>query len=375
MRIKTIGFIGLGLIGGSIAKAIKQYHPDIRILAYMRSRDTLEQAVREGTVDQACQAAGAEFSACDLIYLCAPVATTARYLETLKDLLAPSCLLTDVGSTKTDIHEKVQALGLTGRFIGGHPMAGSEKTGYENAKPHLIENAYYMLTPGEEVPQETVRAFTAFTASLKAIPMVVDYRQHDFITACVSHLPHLIASSLVELVRDLDSPEELMKQIAAGGFKDITRIASSSPDMWEQICMTNSANILKALEHYQGQLEELRQELLKKDAGGIHSFFAAARDYRNSIPDTSSGPLGKVYAFYCDMVDEAGGIATLATILASGGISLRNIGIIHNREFEEAVLRVEFYDEEACQKAAALLRKYRYTIYERYTHRGKGEFP
>ena len=165
-------------------------------------------------------------------------------------------------------------------------MAGSEKTGYENAKPHLIENAYYMLTPGEEVPQETVRAFTAFTASLKAIPMVVDYRQHDFITACVSHLPHLIASSLVELVRDLDSPEELMKQIAAGGFKDITRIASSSPDMWEQICMTNSANILKALEHYQGQLEELRRELLKKDAGGIHSFFAAARDYRNSIPDT-----------------------------------------------------------------------------------------
>ena len=386
MRIKTIGFIGLGLIGGSIAKAIKQYHPDIRILAYMRSRDTLEQAVREGTVDQACEAAGAEFSACDLIYLCAPVATNARYLETLKDLLAPSCLLTDVGSTKTDIHEKVQALGLTGRFIGGHPMAGSEKTGYENAKPHLIENAYYMLTPGEEVPQETVRAFTAFTASLKAIPMVVDYRQHDFITACVSHLPHLIASSLVELVRDLDSPEELMKQIAAGGFKDITRIASSSPEMWEQICMTNSANILKALEHYQGQLEELRQELLKKDAGGIHSFFAAARDYRNSIPDTSSGPLGKVYAFYCDMVDEAGGIATLATILASGGISLRNIGIIHNREFEEAVLRVEFYDEEACQKArefeeavlrvefydeeacqkaAALLRKYRYTIYER----------
>ena len=365
MRIKTIGFIGLGLIGGSIAKAIKQYHPDIRILAYMRSRDTLEQAVREGTVDQACQAAGAEFSACDLIYLCAPVATNARYLETLKDLLAPSCLLTDVGSTKTDIHEKVQALGLTGRFIGGHPMAGSEKTGYENAKPHLIENAYYMLTPGEEVPQETVKTFTAFTASLKAIPMVVDYRQHDFITACVSHLPHLIASSLVELVRDLDSPEELMKQIAAGGFKDITRIASSSPDMWEQICMTNSANILKALEHYQGQLEELRRELLKKDAGGIHSFFAAARDYRNSIPDTSSGPLGKVYAFYCDMVDEAGGIATLATILASGGISLRNIGIIHNREFEEAVLRVEFYDEEACQKAAALLRKYRYTIYER----------
>lgn len=135
--------------------------------------------------------------------------------------------------------------------------------------------------------------------------------------------------------------------------------------MWEQICMTNSSNILKALEHYQMQLEKLRSELQERNGGEIHDFFAAARDYRNSIPDTSAGPLKKVYAFYCDMVDEAGGIATLATILASGGISLRNIGIIHNREFEEAVLRVELYDEDAYQKAVTLLRKYRYTIYER----------
>lgn len=365
MKIQTVGFIGLGLIGGSLAKAIKMYHPDVRILAYMRSQDTLREAVQEGTIDQACEAVDGKFSACDIIYLCAPVSTNARYLEALKAFLPETCLLTDVGSTKTDIHSKVRALGLTDRFIGGHPMAGSEKTGYDNAKPYLIENAYYILTPGENVPSQTVEAFTAFTASLKAIPLVLDYRQHDFITACVSHLPHLIASSLVELVKDLDGPQELMKQIAAGGFKDITRIASSSPEMWEQICMTNSANILQALEHYQKQLEDLRQELLQKDSEGIHSFFAAARDYRNSIPDTSAGPLKKVYAFYCDMVDEAGGIATLATILASGGISLRNIGIIHNREFEEAVLRVELYDEDAYQKAVALLRKYRYTIYER----------
>lgn len=365
MKIETVGFIGLGLIGGSIAKAIKMYHPQIRIIAYMRSRDTLEQAVREGTIDLACEAVDSSFSSCDLIYLCAPVSTNARYLEKLRTILPETCLLTDVGSTKTGIHEKVSALGLTDRFIGGHPMAGSEKTGYENAKPHLIENAYYILTPGERISQERTEAFTAFTASLKAIPLVLDYRQHDFITACVSHLPHLIAASLVELVKELDSPEALMKQIAAGGFKDITRIASSSPEMWEQICMTNSSNILKALEYYQTQLERLRQELTAKDADGIHNFFSAARDYRNSIPDTSAGPLKKVYAFYCDMVDEAGGIATLATILASGGISLRNIGIIHNREFEEAVLRVELYDEEAYHKAVALLRKYRYTIYER----------
>ncbi len=365
MKINTIGFIGFGLIGGSIAKAIRTYHPQIRMMAYMRSQDTLQKAVQEGVIDQACTQVDKDFTACDLIFLCAPVETNARYLELLKPMLPKTCLLTDVGSTKTDIHEKVDALGLTAQFIGGHPMAGSEKTGYENAKAHLIENAYYILTPGEGLKKEIVDEFAKFVSSLKALPLVLDYRQHDYITACVSHLPHLIASSLVELVRELDGPEELMKQIAAGGFKDITRIASSSPDMWEQICMTNSDNILKVLEHYQGQLERLRNEISGKESEKIHEFFSASRDYRNSIPEASAGPLKKTYAFYCDMVDEAGGIATLATILASGGISLKNIGIIHNREFEEAVLRVELYEEDAYRRAVELLRKYRYTIYER----------
>ena len=365
MKSKTIGFIGLGLIGGSIAKAIRAYHPEVRMMAYMRSQDTLKLAVEEGIIDTACTEVGADFTACDLIFLCAPVSTNARYLEQLKPILPKTCLLTDVGSTKTDIHEKVAALGLTDQFIGGHPMAGSEKTGYENSKAHLIENAYYIITPGEGVPSDTITDFVELVSSLKALPLVLDYRQHDFITACVSHLPHLIASSLVELVKDLDGPEELMKRIAAGGFKDITRIASSSPDMWEQICMTNAENILRALDHYQQQLSRLRAELIGKEAGKIHDFFAASRDYRNSIPEASMGPLKKNYAFYCDMVDEAGGIATLATILASGGISLKNIGIIHNREFEEAVLRVELYEEDAYKKAVELLRRYHYTIYER----------
>lgn len=365
MKIQTIGFVGLGLIGGSIAKSLRASYPDIRILAYMRSQEVLQAAVEDGVVDQACMAVDEEFAACDLIFLCAPVATNAAYLETLKPILPDTCLITDVGSTKTDIHEKVHELGLDSHFLGGHPMAGSEKTGYQNSKPHLLENAYYMLTPGQGLPQEKVDAFIDLISVTKAIPMVLNYRQHDFITACVSHLPHLIASSLVELVQQLDGPEELMKRIAAGGFKDITRIASSSPDMWEQICMTNSDNILMALDHYLSQLQELKAQIQGKEADNIHGFFETARDYRNSIPESSAGPMKKVYALYCDMVDEVGGIATLATILATGGVSIRNIGIIHNREFEEAVVRVEFYDQPAYSRAVELLHKYRYTIYER----------
>lgn len=365
MEIKTVGFVGLGLIGGSIAKAIKAFHPEIQIMAYMRTTDTLIEAANEGTVDIACTAVDSQFSACDCIFLCAPVSTNASYLEALKPVIKEDCILTDVGSTKTDIHERVIELGLEKHFIGGHPMAGSEKTGYANAKPHLIENAYYIITPSARVPKETVDAFVPFIASLKALPLVLDYRQHDFITASVSHLPHLIASSLVNLVHQLDGEEELMKRIAAGGFKDITRIASSSPEMWQQICITNKSNLIRVLDCYVEQLTSVREQLEKEDADSLYRFFEASRDYRNSIPDSSSGPIKKMYAFYCDMVDEAGGIAALATILAAGGISLKNIGIIHNREFEEAVLKVELYDEDSYKKAVELLRKYRYTIYER----------
>jgi len=365
MQIQTVGFVGLGLMGGSIAKAIKEFHPEIQIMAYMRSTDTLIEAANEGTVDMVCTAVDEQFAPCDCIFLCAPVATNALYLEQLKSIIKEDCILTDVGSTKTDIHEKATALGLENHFIGGHPMAGSEKTGYANAKRHLIENAYYIITPSVGVPKETTDTFVSFIASLKALPLVLDYRQHDFITASISHLPHLVASSLVNLIQHLDGEEELMKRIAAGGFKDITRIASSSPEMWEQICITNEANITKVLDRYIDQLEQLKQTLKKKAPKELYQFFEASRDYRNSIPDSSSGPIKKMYAFYCDMVDETGGIATLATILATNGISLKNIGIIHNREFEEAVLKVELYDESSYEKAVRLLRKYRYTIYER----------
>ena len=156
-----------------------------------------------------------------------------------------------------------------------------------------------------------------------------------------------------------------MKKVAAGGFKDITRSASSSPEMWEQICSANSENILSVLDEYINSLIEIKFSLAEHNTHCIHDLFETSRDYRNSISDSGSGPIPKAYSIYCDMVDEAGGIAALATILATNGISIKNIGIVHNREFEEAVLHVEFYEEMAKIKAAELLRKYRYTIYER----------
>ncbi len=360
-----IGFIGLGLIGGSIARAVRHFYPESEILASSRTRATLEQAVRDGVINRIPDDIDEDFGSCDYIFLCAPVSSNAEYLKKLKPVIAPSCIITDVGSTKSDIHARVAKLDMEANFIGGHPMAGSEKTGYANSKRILIENAYYVITPTQKVPQDAVKQYQDFVKSLKALPLVMDFKTHDYVTAGISHLPHIIASSLVNLIRESDTEDEIMKLVAAGGFKDITRIASSSPEMWEQICMTNRENISSILETYIKSLTRIRQQLDHAEANAVYQLFETSREYRNSLPQKGSGPLQRIYEIYCDMVDEVGGIATLATILASNQISLKNIGIVHSREFIEAVLRIEFYDEQAMKQAAELLRKYRYVIYER----------
>ena len=363
--MKTLAFIGLGLIGGSIARSFRKNRPqEFRIYAYDRCEKALQEALNAGIIDAVLSAEDPRFGECEYIFLCAPVEYNLSWLEKLKSL-APDAVLTDVGSVKGDIHRIAKELGLEDRFIGGHPMAGSEKTGFSNSSDRLLENAYYMLTPGELVPLDRISDFSELISCIGCVPMLVTAQEHDFITAGVSHLPHLIASALVNLVKELDNEEEAMKTIAAGGFRDITRIASSSPVMWEQICLENRKNISDVLDAYIRMLVQIRCAVDNSDGAFIHQMFVSSRDYRDSIDVVSDGPLKKVFVTYLDIADEAGSIAAIATILASEQISIKNIGIIHNREFEEGALKIEFYEEESLNRGISLLQKRNYHVIER----------
>ena len=363
--MKTIAFIGLGLIGGSIAKAIRKVHPDYHLLAYARHKETLAAALSSNTIDAVCEENDERYSTCDYIFLCAPVEYNLKYLEYLKDVISGQCIITDVGSVKGIIHQKVRELRMEKCFIGGHPMAGSERSGFASSSDRLVENAYYIITPGGEVGLEALTEFTELISSIGAIPMVLTAQEHDYITAGVSHLPHIIASALVNLVNALDNEQEYMKTIAAGGFRDITRIASSSPVMWQQICLENRENISSILDEYIRMLIQIRCSVDNAEADNLYQMFASSRDYRDSIDASQSGPISKTHMVYLDIADEAGGIATIATILAMDNINIKNIGIIHNREFEQGVLKIEFYEEDALQRAIALLKKRNYIVYER----------
>lgn len=362
--MNTFGFLSLGLIGGSIALAIKQIQPDAKIIAYARRQETLDEALTAGAIDEGTTEIDARFGDCDFIFLCAPVSVNNLFLERLKPVISEKTMITDVGSVKGAIHETVEKLGLSAHFIGGHPMAGSEKTGFSSANPLLLENAYYILTPTDLAPQNAVAEYYALVKKMGAIPLILSHKEHDYVTAAISHVPHLVAAALANLVHDHDSEECTMKLIAAGGFKDITRIASSSPAMWQAICMSNPVSIKEILDRYIVSLEEVSDAIARRDADYFYRIFEEAGTYRASIPN-AKGMLNRFFEIFIDISDEAGAIATIATLLGANGISIKNIGIIHNREFEQGVLRIEFYEEDALLKGKRLLSAHNYTLYER----------
>ena len=365
MEQLTVGFIGLGLIGGSIAKALRRTMPSIRLIACNRSRKSLTMALEDGTLNHASDSIDSSFKECDFIFLGMPVSLNIEYLKKLKEILPESCMITDVGSVKGSIQQAAARLGMQKRFIGGHPMAGSERTGYQNASDRLLENAWYILTPFKESPPEKVAQLRKLVEAAGAIPVVIDYQEHDRAAAAVSHLPHIIAFSLVNLIRTADNKEGLMRQLAAGGFRDITRIASSSPQMWESICLENKEPILQILQEYQDSLSQVADAIRGGEGSRLEEFFTEAKNYRDDMPTRMHGSLNPAYEIYTYIPDESGAIATIATILAANGVSIKNISVIHNREFEDGVLRVEFYREEALEKAVTLLNRHSYKIRRR----------
>ena len=363
MKHLELGFIGFGLIGGSIARVLKKKKLDVTITVYTRRKNPdLEWGVTEGVIDRLVYDINSSFSTCDIIFLCAPVLKNLDFLPILKDIIQPTCILTDVGSVKNNICQEARRLGMAQQFIGGHPMAGSEKTGYANSTETLLENAYYLLTPLAENRSADIELLRELVCYTDANCVILPPEDHDRITAAISHVPHIIAATLVNMVRNNDNEEENMKAFAAGGFKDITRIASSSPEMWQDICIANGDSINHFLTCFQEQLQKFQQMIADGNKQEINNEFRSAGDYRNSIPTKKSSLIARTYDIFINIDDRTGAIATIATILSVNGISIKNIGILHNREFMDGVMKLELYNEEDAVLAKSLLEQNRYEI-------------
>jgi prephenate dehydrogenase len=280
---RRIAVVGLGLLGGSLGLALKKAGFAGRIVGYARRAETRDRALGDGAVDAAFADVNEAVHEADLVVLATPVAVILDHLPRLQPHLPPQALITDVGSTKRRICERAAELySQQPLFLGGHPMAGKERSGLENADARLFQHARYVLTPikPEHLDDERVKAFRALVVAIGARPLVSDPANHDLAVAYLSHLPQLLASGLASLIEEKHTTPEPFLQVAASGFRDVTRLADSPYSVWRDICLTNTENIQMALDSLIQKLEAIKMHLRDRE---LEREFLAAHRLRDRL--------------------------------------------------------------------------------------------
>jgi prephenate dehydrogenase len=364
--MKNVTIIGVGLIGGSLALSFKQ-HEDVRITGFDVQTSSLQKAIQLNVIDRAATNLAEAVADADFIFLCVPVGYIENLLDDLSDLrMKQGCILTDVGSTKQTIVKWSRKLSHQHvYFIGGHPMAGSHKSGIEAASSILFENAYYILTPGESVPEEEVFKLENLLKPTGAKILHLDSEEHDRVVGAISHLPHLVAAVLVNQVARYNEDNDLYQSLAAGGFRDITRIASSNPRMWRDILISNRDILLDLARDWQEWMQRLIDLIDQKNGEKIENFFSEAKNFRNRLPERRKGAISAIYDLFLDVPDHPGIIAKVTAILANHLINISNIQIIESREDAPGALRLTFRNEPDMEQAHYLLQQEGFLTYQR----------
>jgi prephenate dehydrogenase len=359
-----IAIFGVGLIGGSLALCFKG-KPGVEVVGHSVNRASTEKYVARGVVDRATTSVAEAAKDADFLFLCVPVGRLEEYVDELSRLpLKPGCIITDVGSTKASVVHHADKLSLQGAvFIGGHPMAGSERSGVEAASLHLLENAFYVLTPAEGTPERFVNKLEQLLKWTRAHIVKTDAVQHDDIVGAISHLPHMIAVALVNQIAGYNESNELYRRLAAGGFRDITRIASSDPMIWRDILLSNRDVMLKLVRDWQDEIERFAKLLEQEDGEGIADQFRRAGQFRSQLPERRKGMITSIYECYVDVPDHPGIIGKIATELGQAKINLSNLQIIESREDVPGILRLSFQQSEDLDRATALLKSLKYDVH------------
>lgn len=366
MELNRIAILGLGLIGGSLAKALKRTNPRFRIAGYDLNEENLNAALSDGAIDSAAYDLAQAAEGADLIWICTPVHTVPGLLTQLSSQIQPGTLITDAASTKGSILQRAAEVLPKGTyFIGGHPMAGTERSGFSAALAHLFENAYYLLVPLPDTPLSVIEAFSALVASTGALPLQIEASLHDRMVGAVSHLPHVVAAALVQSLSELEDPDHMLMKLAAGGFKDITRIASSNPAMWKDISLSNRQQLLPLISAMIRKLYDFGRSLESGVDAEIEGFYSQAKAFREQLPPSQSLYQLPYYELYVDVEDKPGIIGYVATLLGSNGINIKNIRIINSREEEPGCLVLSLPSLKARKDALSLLLGHGCHAYER----------
>lgn len=278
---ERVVILGVGLLGGSLARDLRQHKLARSVIGVCRSEHTAEFALSNQVVDEVLPLQQA-IAGADLLVLATPMQVMLPLLEEIAPHLSKNTILTDVGSVKTDLYAKLksQLPQLLDQFVLAHPIAGGENSGVRAAKNGLFENKHVIITETAETQSDHLERVAKLWQALGANVLAMSLQQHDAIFAKTSHLPHVVAFSLVNYLSNQDNREELFN-LAAAGFYDFTRIASSDAEMWRDICITNREQVLVALDGFQRQIDEIRDSIARSDQQGILEYFGTAKASRD----------------------------------------------------------------------------------------------
>ncbi len=277
VQFPKITLIGVGLLGGSVGLAARERGVAGRVTGLVRRAESLKECVAVGAVDDATLDLAEAVADAGLVILCTPVGGMSDLAEQIQPHLAPEAIITDVGSVKRPVVSAVEP--VLPRFIGSHPLCGSEKAGVAHARVDLLEGAVCAVTPSDASPADAVEAVTAFWSALGSRVVNLSAADHDAICARTSHLPHVLASALVNAV--LAKPRAGENNFLGTGFRDTTRLASGSPEMWRDIALDNAEAIAAALDELQAEVSDLKEALDARDSAALEKFFAKGKKHRD----------------------------------------------------------------------------------------------
>lgn len=346
---RRIAVVGFGLVGASFAAAVRAAYPDTRVLAVDIDERTLAEAVERGWATDGALPDDPAFErfvgdGCDLVVLATPVGAAERYFEDLARWDYRG-IVTDTASTKariTALAERV--LPHPENFVPGHPMAGSEVNGIEGARPDLFKGAHWILCPDADTPAEHFPRLHELVTSIGARVIALPREDHDEAVAVVSHVPHIMASSLVQLAsRHADDQQALMR-LAAGGFKDSTRIAAGSPELWCGIAFDNKDALSDGLDEIQGIISAFADALASDDRAALTALLADAAAARRALPAAWVPSTERLLEVRIPMEDRPGVVAEVTTVTSSVGCNIQSIEIDHVTE-DSAVLSLVLTDE------------------------------
>lgn len=348
-----VALLGTGLIGASLGLALRRRHPDLRIVGVDACPDHAETALNLGALTETSASAAEAVAGADLVVLAAPLDAIPGLLAEIALTLADGALVTDVGSVKGSVMRAAASLPEAVRFVGGHPMAGAAAGGPENADALLFENAAYVLTPPRGTADLATFAPEALwlVEAVGARPVVMDADRHDAVAATVSHLPQLLAVALVAEAEDA-GPDAL--GLAAGGFRDMTRIAGSPFSMWGPILRDNRETVTAVLDRFADRLGALR-DAVRTDPASVGALFEAAGRTRAALPSSSKGFLAPLADVVVWAEDRPGFLHGLTGAIAEAGLNVKDAELLRVRVGEEGTFRFGFESADDADRAVTAL--------------------